>query len=693
MVKFIFFIAYSICLISVSPVSSQSIIPNNKIPSPRDDETEISAARNSRNSIITITGGAERNDAVFHSFKRFNILEGQTVKFQPQSSTIRSVFSRVTGDEVSRILGTLGVTGNADLFFLNPNGIVFGAGASLDLNGDFVATTADSFEFGNGFEFGATNPQPLPGRLQSDLPFNLNFRGDVGSISAQPGTGLRVEDTQSLVFLGGDISVHRNLSAIGGRIEIISFDSGSSVTLKRFKSGISWEFDNNYSLRDVIIFGVGETVISDGGFRFINENTDSTDFIPGGVIRIIGRHITLNDVTLSSNSDFQKSGGLTELIATDSIRSNNLSISRAIVDETPIIKIIAPQVQLSNTDIDIAARSLRGTINISADKTLEINNTDITAGSFDEDGAGSITLNTSKLLLHNGSEIISNASASGDAGNIFIGANSIHLADSTISTDSVRSTAGNITIKSEELILNNAFIQSNTSGNEGNINLHLEDLIVKNNSEISTDASNESNGGDIRIDVDNLVALDNGDISADANQGSGGFIEINALGVFGTAIRDKRNLATSDITARSEFDPELDGDVDLNTPDLNPANNLEPLPETVINPETLVSASPCPEDLESEFVIEGSGGVPTYPGTTLTPDGLNPAELSDPVTPPDRQPDISVIGTTLVAQAADITPAWGWVWNDDGEVLLTAYDPTAISPQRLPSLNTTCSKN
>ncbi|WP_293084779.1 filamentous hemagglutinin N-terminal domain-containing protein [Moorena sp. SIO4A1] len=41
------------------------------------------------------------------------------------------MLSRVTGTNVSNILGTLGVLGNANLFLINPNGIVFGSNSRL----------------------------------------------------------------------------------------------------------------------------------------------------------------------------------------------------------------------------------------------------------------------------------------------------------------------------------------------------------------------------------------------------------------------------------------------------------------------------------------------------------------------------------------------------------------------------------
>lgn len=58
---------------------------------------------------------------------------------------IQNIVSRVTGKEASNILGTLAVEGNANLFLLNPNGILFGKNAQLDVRGSFIGTTANAF--------------------------------------------------------------------------------------------------------------------------------------------------------------------------------------------------------------------------------------------------------------------------------------------------------------------------------------------------------------------------------------------------------------------------------------------------------------------------------------------------------------------------------------------------------------------
>ena len=88
-----------------------------------------------------IEGGAIRNASLFHSFLDFNVGQSQRVYFDNPVG-IANILSRVTGNNLSHILGTLGVRGGANLFFINPNGILFGSDVQLDIAGSFLASTA-----------------------------------------------------------------------------------------------------------------------------------------------------------------------------------------------------------------------------------------------------------------------------------------------------------------------------------------------------------------------------------------------------------------------------------------------------------------------------------------------------------------------------------------------------------------------
>jgi filamentous hemagglutinin family protein len=128
-----------------------------------------------------IDGGAARGVNLFHSFEQFNVGAGQRVYFANPVG-IENILSRVTGTDISNIRGTLGVNGSANLFLLNPNGIIFAPHAQLDIRGSFLASTADGFTFPNGSSFSATNPTGAP-LLRVNVPIGLQYgNSDNGTI-------------------------------------------------------------------------------------------------------------------------------------------------------------------------------------------------------------------------------------------------------------------------------------------------------------------------------------------------------------------------------------------------------------------------------------------------------------------------------------------------------------------------------
>ena len=163
-----------------------------------------------------IAGGAQRNSTLFHSFQQFNVSEGQRTYFGNPAG-IENILTRVTGNTRSDILGTLGVNGGANLFLLNPNGILFGPNSHLDIAGSFVASTANSFVFPDGSEFSATNPQSPP-----LLAINLTPGVQYGAVS--PGSTLAST---------GHLAVGKDLTLVADQLDLQGqIYAGGKATLR-----------------------------------------------------------------------------------------------------------------------------------------------------------------------------------------------------------------------------------------------------------------------------------------------------------------------------------------------------------------------------------------------------------------------------------------------------------------------------
>ncbi|MBK1989628.1 filamentous hemagglutinin N-terminal domain-containing protein [Sphaerospermopsis aphanizomenoides BCCUSP55] len=171
------------------------------------------------NQADLIEGGIQRGSNLYHSFLEFNVNNGQRVYFANPTG-VDNILSRVTGSNRSEIFGTLGVNGAANLFLLNPKGIIFGPNAQLDIQGSFLATTANSFVFPDGSEFSATNPQAPP-LLTMSVPVGVQFGSQPTASITNEGDLVTGKD---LTLNAGNLDLQGTLQA-GGNLKLQAQDS------------------------------------------------------------------------------------------------------------------------------------------------------------------------------------------------------------------------------------------------------------------------------------------------------------------------------------------------------------------------------------------------------------------------------------------------------------------------------------
>ena len=142
--------------------NAQTYNPSNRTPQADNSIGTVVNPTGANN--FNIDGGLQRGQNLFHSFTEFSIPTGGSANFTKPAGN-QSIITRVTGNFFSDINGTLNTNG-ANFLLINPNGVVFGTAARLDVGKAFVTSTASGVDFvdaqGRNYNFGVNRVGDLP---------------------------------------------------------------------------------------------------------------------------------------------------------------------------------------------------------------------------------------------------------------------------------------------------------------------------------------------------------------------------------------------------------------------------------------------------------------------------------------------------------------------------------------------------
>jgi hypothetical protein len=298
---------------------------------------------------------------------------------------------------------------------------------------------------------------------------------------------------------------------------------------------------------------------------------------------------------------------------------------------------------------------------------------------------GDISVTTGNLSVTDGAVLDARTWTNSNGGNITVNANTLTVKDNaqvTVSSVSAEDAgeAGLIFVVADTIRLDNqGKISADTTGGGGDIKLRSHDLILRHGSNISTNATgNDIPGGNITINTDNLAAIpkEDSDITANSEDSRGGNITINAIGIFGIQFQPSRTLL-SDITASGK-DSSFNGIVTINTLGVNPSQGLVALPTTPVDASRQISQECSAGNRESQFTVSGRGGLPSSPNELLSPDMVQ----DDFGTPVDSNPPTGEsVKPSPTSSPKQLVEAQGWVVDDKGVVTLVASAPT-VTPHR-----------
>ncbi len=524
------FVSAIACSENVAFAQSSNIIPDGTLGN--DEKSLVVPFDSVGFPIDVIDGGAIRDTNLFHSFQEFNVSQGRGAYFFSPSANIQNILARVTGRNPSEILGTLGTFGGTqpNLFLINPNGIIFGKNASLDVGGSFMATTANAVRLGDTGLFSAS--QPTTSNLLTVNPSALFFNALTSPAIINRSTanttvlgytlngfpfrsinGLQVLDGQSLALVGGDVVLEGSvLTAPGGRIDLGSVAAGGLVSLK--------QTDNSWNLGYESVQNFAKIQLSQ--FALVNTSGEGS-----GEVQVQTSQLNMQDSLIFANTLGAKNGGSVV------VRSPNAIT----LDNSLIVAGVGFQAigRGGNITVETGKLSVSGDFGAISTRTVGKGN------------AGDLTVDTKQLTLSNGGQLLSDTSSLGNAGTLTVratefveatgtttdGENSSGLFTESKSTDNRNAgNAGNLTITTQRLILSNGAQLSTATrgaGQGGDATINAPESVKLIGSSLSTRSGSSGNSGNLTITTGKLTVLDGTEVTTSSGgEGRGGNLTVNA---------------------------------------------------------------------------------------------------------------------------------------------------------------------
>jgi filamentous hemagglutinin family protein len=498
--------------------------------------------------------GQQQGGNLFHSFQRFNINTGESATFTGPDTgpAVSNVISRVTGSSLSNIDGTLRSTiPNADVYLINPRGIMFGPNASLDVQGSFHATTADYLRLGNEGSFHASVPEKST--LISAPPAAFGFLGNNPAAITVKGeeVTLKVPTTKDLSLIGGKIELEDSvLHAPSGRINIAAVSSAGEVVPTSSDLQVSSADKGEIKLshfsqkRQGQIGYDGNPIIVYGSpVEYANlEVTNYENFEGTGQIFIRGGKFFLDRAWIFADTFFNETEQKSRIdIAIDGdmelTRGARITAANFFNSQGGRITIKADALRLSGQSMEFPGflnnLSTIATNNYGdgtgGDIQIDTPILELTPGaifSISAGDSGNIDITATEVTLREGGLISTNNLGFGHPGNITINADNISLSQGyygsiAAAADSPYSTgAGDIILNTSALSLTDKGIIYNRNvgeGNAGSINITTHTALLTGQSDINTNARN-AGGGYITLNVrDSLELYDDSRIMAQAS--------------------------------------------------------------------------------------------------------------------------------------------------------------------------------
>jgi filamentous hemagglutinin family protein len=305
-----------------------------------------------------ITGGSFSKDGVnqFHSFDKFGLNSGEMANFLANPGT-QNILGRVVGGDASIINGLIQVTGsNANLYVMNPAGMVFGVNATLNVPMSFTATSGGGIGFGDKWfsNFQGSNYAELVGN-----PTGFSFANFSGSVINAG--DLSVNQGQSLTLLGSATVNTGSLSAPQGQVIVAAVPGENLVRLTQQGSLLSLEFQPG-------AIAPNKSNSNPNNSNPNNPNPNNPNFTPFSLPQLLTLPAVQNATNLKSNPDgsvqLTGSGIKTQVEQGMALVGGKINVSG---NTGGFVSILGHKVGLFGADINVSGVNGGGTVLVGGD--------------------------------------------------------------------------------------------------------------------------------------------------------------------------------------------------------------------------------------------------------------------------------------------------------------------------------------
>jgi len=505
-----------------------------------------------KGSVYTINNGALVGANLFESFSSFSLAAGATARWTYTAGnpgSIANVINRVTGGAPSQISGALNSTAlpNANFYFINPAGIIFGTGASVATGGAAHFSTASNLVFGDGAVFIATTA--TGSTLTVATPSAFGFLGGEGDISFSGVKTSFAKAGSSVSLVAADIQV--SLSNLQfGHLDLISVGNQAlsvPVTDPLTTSGFGGALTIGASAVTAQAPATSGAALDIGaGAVTLTGNTSVKSTAPtgqaGGSLIVAVASLSMDNSALSTSTATTASAGNVNVSATGSIQLTD----HAIIESTSSssgsagsINLASPSLSLNKGTLSSTASSgstgQSGSINLDVTGALTAQGSSIASTDASGD-TGPIAI-TAQSLSMNDTSILSQASTAGAAGaiTIDIGGALTLTNQSSVHSESqgvvFATTAGPVTMSAQSLVITNSNIEGDSAGSVSSpaISFDAAGGVTLNNSLI-TSAVIDGVTGPISFSAQSLTMNESGVLSEPSSSGPGGAINVDVSG-------------------------------------------------------------------------------------------------------------------------------------------------------------------